>query len=170
MKFVIWSNEDLNMDDWREEIEVNFPDTSSDEALELAYEMNADHLGDEILNLAIPLSGEVLAIADLGLWFGRRAASKEISPKTIGDILAMQHDSDAVCETWMLNGVGDLCYEYHHHDGTNRIIYREIKPDVSRARIENLRRKIALGTAKRSDITRLTSSLGPRVKSVYGWR
>lgn len=170
MKFVIWSDEMLDMTEWREEIEANYPDASPDEALELAYEMNSDRLSDEVLNLAIPLSGEVLAIADLGLWFGRRAASKEISPKTVGDILATQCDSDAVCETWMLNGVGDLCYEYHHHDGTNRIIYREIKPDVSPARIENLRRKIAQGTAKRSDITRLTSSLGPRVKSVYGWR
>lgn len=170
MKFVIWSDANVDWEKWREEIEAEYPEMSADEALELAYETNADYFGDEILNLAIPLSGEVLAIADLGLWFGRRAASKEISPKTVGDILATQCDSDAVCETWMLNGVGDLCYEYHHHDGTNRIIYREIKPDVTPARIENLRRKIALGTAKRSDITRLTSSLGPRVKSVYGWR
>ena len=170
MKFVIWSNEVLDMADWHEEIEANYPDASPDEVLELAYEMNSEYIHDEILNLAIPLSNSVLAIADLGLWNGRRPASKEISPKTIGDILATEHDSDAYCDTWELNSVGDLCHIYSHHDGVNRIVYREIKPDVSPARIENLRRKIALGTAKRSDITRLTSSLGPRVKSVYGWR
>ena len=169
MKFTIWSNKDLCLDDWRDDLAEEYPDADEDELYQLMCETNDDYLDDERLNLSIPLRSPVLCIADMGLWHGRCTGFREIKTGFVGDLLSLFPNEDcAYCE-WGIDARGDLALEYAHHDGTNRVIFRQVKPYVSRYQLDNLERKIASQCATRNEITKLTSSLGPEVKAVYGW-
>ena len=65
-KHLIWSNTDLNYEDWRADLESEYPELSEDERMERMYEINADYLDDERMNLNITLGMPILIIADLG--------------------------------------------------------------------------------------------------------
>ena len=74
---LIWSNYDLDLEDWRESLEELYPHYSEDELYEKMYDSNAANLDDERCNLNIQLSSPILVIGDLGLWYGRRTGYKE---------------------------------------------------------------------------------------------
>ena len=78
-KYLIWSNYNLDYDDWEEGLEAEYPELSDNERIELMYKLNSDYLDDERVNLNIQLSMPILIIADLGLWTGRHMGYKEIS-------------------------------------------------------------------------------------------
>ena len=54
-RHIIWSN-DIDYDDWREDLEEQYPDLTEAERMELMYELNSDYLDDERSNLDIQLS------------------------------------------------------------------------------------------------------------------
>ena len=64
-KHLIWSNTDLNYEDWRADLESEYPELSEDERMERMYELNADQLDDERTNLNIQLDMPILIIADI---------------------------------------------------------------------------------------------------------
>ena len=66
-RHIIWSN-DIDYDDWREDLEEQYPDLTEAERMELMYELNGDYLDDERSNLDIQLSRPILVVGDLGLW------------------------------------------------------------------------------------------------------
>ena len=68
---LIWSNYDIDYEDWREYMEEEFPNLSEDERYQKMLEINDGYLDDERMNLNIQLSEPILLIADLGLWNGR---------------------------------------------------------------------------------------------------
>ena len=70
-RHIIWSN-DIDYDDWREDLEEQYPDRTEAERMALMYELNGDYLDDERSNLDIQLSRPILVVGDLGLWHGRR--------------------------------------------------------------------------------------------------
>ena len=80
---------------------------------------------DELDNLhGIHTEGKILAIADLGLWNGRRQGYKVCSTSltsilTAGnsDYIHLYYDGFNVRKTAI------------HHDGTNYILFREIRPN-----------------------------------------
>jgi hypothetical protein len=162
---LIWSNYHLDFEDWREDLEAEYPDLSESELMEMMYERNNDYLSDERINLDIPLSQPILVIGDLGLWFGRRSGYKEIPSGNIRDCLF----SDTDYTTWYVDKLGDLRCDAVHHDGTNHYLYRVFKPGVTEAQMDRLKDKIYNGTATRSDIIRLTMRLGDEIGKVYGW-
>ena len=49
-RHIIWSN-DIDYDDWREDLEEQYPDLTEAERMELMYELNGDYLDDERSNL-----------------------------------------------------------------------------------------------------------------------
>lgn len=55
-RFVIWSNYDLDYDDWKDDLLDEYPELSERERMELMYEINGDYLDDERNNLDIQLS------------------------------------------------------------------------------------------------------------------
>ena len=167
-KHLIWSNYDLDYEKEREWMEEEYPELTEDQRIEKMYEMNADNLEEERDNLNILVSGEILAIADLGLWHGRRTGYKEITSRRISDCLYSERDTEWA--TWWVDGRGDLCAEFIHHDGRNYVTYREWKEGVSETQKENLKVKLMQGEATRKDITRLTRKLGDRIAAVYGWK
>ncbi len=85
-RHIIWSN-DLDYDDWKDDLEEQYPELSENERMELMYEINGDYLDDERINLNIQLSRPILVVGDLGLWNGRRMGYKEIGSGNIRDCL-----------------------------------------------------------------------------------
>lgn len=162
---VIWSNFNLDYDDWKDDLEENYPDLSEQDRMMLMYEINNDYLDDERINLDIQLSRPILVIADLGRWNGRFDGYKEIESGNIRDCLY----SDTDYSTWYVDKRGDLRCTAIHHDGTNYYLYRTYKDGVSDEQIENLKCKIYNGQVTRADITRITRRFGDEIGKVYGW-
>lgn len=83
----IWSDHTLDYEDWRADLEAEFPDLTEEERYTMMYERNADYLDDERANLNIQLGQPILVIGDLGLWYGRRSGYREIPSGNIRDCL-----------------------------------------------------------------------------------
>lgn len=162
---LIWSNYNLDYDDWKDDLETEHPDLSESERVDLMYQINSDYLDDERVNLNIPLSRSILVIADLGRWNGRFSGYKEIKSGNIRDCLY----ADTDYATWYVDKNRDFRCTAIHHDGTNYYLYRTYKDGVSEEQIENLKSKIYNGQVTRKDITRITRRLGDEIGKVYGW-
>lgn len=46
-KHIIWSNYALDYEDWRADLEAEYPELSEDERISLMYEINGHYLDDE---------------------------------------------------------------------------------------------------------------------------
>ena len=60
-KYLIWSNYSLDYEDWREDLEVEYPELSEQEREEKMYERNSEYLDDERMNLDIQLDKPISA-------------------------------------------------------------------------------------------------------------
>ena len=171
-RHIIWSNMNLEADDWRdsykEYLEINgLDDDPNDEnkLYEYMVEANDDYLSDERRNLDIQFSQPIIVIGDLGRWNGRVTGYKMIDSGNITDCLY----SDTDYTEWYVDKYGDLRANAVHHDGTNHYLYRVFKDGVTGTQIENLQDKIYNGKATRADITRVTKRLGDDIAGVYGF-
>lgn len=171
-RHIIWSNMNLEADDWRdsykEYLEINgLDDDPNDEnkLYEYMVEANDDYLSDERRNLDIQLSQPIIVIGDLGRWNGRVTGYKMIDSGNIRDCLY----ADTDYTEWYVDKYGDLRADAVHHDGTNHYLYRVFKDGVTDKQIENLQDKIYNGKATRADITRVTKRLGDDIAGVYGF-
>ncbi len=164
-RHIIWSDLNLDLDDWREDLQEEHPEATEDELYQEMLETNAEYLNDERVNLNIQLSQPIIVIADLGLWHGRRMGYKMIPSGNIRDCLY----SDSDFTEWYVDKYGDMRCDAVHHDGTNHYLYRVFKDGVSETQIENLQDKIYHGRATRADITRITKRLGDDIAKVYGF-
>lgn len=162
---VIWSNYYLDYEDWRADLEEEYPELSEDERYYKMLDINADHLDDERMNLNIQLSEPILIIADLGLWNGRFSGYREIESGNIRDCLFPQHDYT----TFYVDKDGDLRCDDVHHDGTNHYLYRAFKESATDEQRDELKNKIYFGIETPSDIERVTKRLGDEIGKVYGW-
>jgi hypothetical protein len=77
---IIWSNYDLNLDDWIDDIKAVFDEQGFDYSdwteskfhevfTDKMYEANNEYFHDEQENLNIPTEGRIIAIVDLGYRF-----------------------------------------------------------------------------------------------------
>ena len=89
-RHIIWSNMNLEADDWRdsykEYLEINgLDDDPNDEnkLYEYMVEANDDYLSDERRNLDIQFSQPIIVIGDLGRWNGRVTGYKMIDSGNI---------------------------------------------------------------------------------------
>ena len=164
MKHIIWSNINLDLDDWKDFLEEEYPEiTDEHEQYHLIEDMNMEYLDDERMNLNKKVDGRILVIADLGLWNGRKQGYKILSD-TISDILY-----DRNCEYLEWYGDGhNIKATAHHHDGCNLYEYRVIREDRN---IDNLLDVIYNGEEiTRKKLNYYTKSLYPEVAKIYGWR
>ena len=164
-RHIIWSDLNLDLDDWRESLEELYPDYPEDELYDIMVKSNAENLYDERVNLDIQLSQPIIVIGDLGRWNGRVSGYKMIDSGNIKDCLY----SDTDYTEWYVDRYGDLRADAVHHDGTNHYLYRVFKDGVTDTQIENLQDKIYNGKATRADITRVTKRLGDDIAGVYGF-
>lgn len=163
-RYVLWSDINLDFEDWKDDLQAEYPDESESSLIERMYETNAEYINDERANLDVQLSQPIIIIGDLGRWNGRVSGYKMIDSGNIKDCLY----TDCDYAEWYVDKRGDLRCEAVHHDGTNYYLYRVFKDGVSRAQIENLQNKIYFGKATRADITRVTKRLGDEINKVYG--
>lgn len=118
----------------------------------------------EVKNLDRETEGKIIAIANLGLWSGRRKSYKIMNSNLNavlnacgGDYLKVftdRHDVKSVAV---------------HHDGVNYITYRMLKPNLSEVQIDNFLNKLASGNFAKKDISRYTTSLKSQINQIYGW-
>lgn len=170
IKHIIWSNRNLNIDDWRdgykEFLEINEISNSpndEDAIYDYMIETNNSYLDDERYNLNKKIDGRILVIADIGLWNGRRQGYK-ILDNIISDIL---YDRDGEYLEWYGDGY-NIKATVSHHDGTNYYEYRVIREDKN---IDNFLDAIYNGEKiSRKKLNYYTKSLYPYVANVYGWQ
>lgn len=163
-KHIIWSDYDLDLEDWREFLQEDIPDASDEELYERMYELNADYLEDERMNLNIQVGSAIVVIAELNLWDGKKYGYGVINSGNIKDCLSYGLDYT----TFYLDG-NDLWCDAVHHDGTNHYLFRAVKPEISEQQLENFLDKIYNEKHTRKDISRYTRCLGHEIKAVYGW-
>lgn len=169
-KHIIWSNMNLDIEDWRdaykEYLEENGFDErhdNDDDLYKWMMETNDEYLGDEQMNLDKVVEGRILVIADLGLWDGRKSAYKIVGSGNIKDILSFTYDyAEFYGDGYNIRGTEV------HHDGINRFLYRVIREDRN---VNNLLDEIYNGKEiSKSKLNYYTKSLYPFVKAVYGWK
>ena len=158
-KHIIWSNDYETIESIRKDMEDDRDEKV--DYLEASY-LNCDYLDDERINLSGIETNQIVAIADLGLWHGRRTGYKLLD--TVADCL--YSDCDEV--KWYCDRY-DFKATMSHHDGTNYIVYREKKDNISTEQWLNFIAKIFSGTVTKADITRYSKSLRPKIAKVYGW-
>lgn len=158
-KHTIWSNDYDVIESIRKDMEAeNEKEVSFYEA---SY-LNRDYLDDERINLSGIKTNQIVAIADLGLWNGRRTGYKLFD--SVKDCLYSDCDDvEWYCDRY------DFKATMIHHDGTNYITYREKKDNISTDQWLNFIDKIFRGIVTKADITRYSKSLTPKIKNVYGW-
>lgn len=162
-KKIIWTNE-INMEDWKEFLEEEYPEIKNkNKQYKLVRDCIISNLEDERQNLNIPTSGRILMIADLGLWDGRRSGYKIIDKRNINAILTNNHDGEVeyYSDGWNIKGI------WKHHDGTDYFEFREIREGKQ---ITNLTERLYYGlSVNRKMINYYTKSIAPQVNAVYGW-
>lgn len=117
---------------------------------------------DETINLNKQLNGRILAIADMGLWNGRRTGYK-ILGNNLNEVITCGigcDEKEIYCDAYNVRARG------YHHDGSNEVEFREIREDKD---IEPLLEKIYNQEPfSRAEINRYTRSLRPYIKEIYG--
>ncbi len=165
--FVIWSNEYLDWDNYRDAFEEeDYSGLSDDEKYQLMCDLNNDYLDDERRNLDVQVGTPIIVIADIGRWDGRHTGYREISGGCIKDCLESQLDG----VTWYVDGRGDFRMDGYHHDGRNYYLYRKYREGVSEEMIDDFKEKILDHTLTAEDIDRVTARLGDDIADVYGFR
>lgn len=168
-KHIIWSNMNLDIEDWRDDyqeyLEENGFDerhNNDDDLYKWMHDINAEYLYDERANLNKVVDGRILVIGDIGRWDRRVSGYKIIDSGNIQDILYSECDYvEWYGDGYNIRSVGI------HHDGRNYAEYRVIREDRN---IENLLDDIYDGKEiSRSKLNYYTRSLYPYVAKVYGW-
>lgn len=129
------------------------------------YFMNKLWFEDEQNNLSsVEDSGELIAIADIGRWNGRVSGYKRI--KDLPDVLYSSCDYERV----YVDSNGDLRKDESHHDGSNSILYRYFKDNLTEEQKDNFLDKIYNGECTQKDIIRYTRRAGVGIAKLFGWK
>lgn len=165
---IIFSNVDVDENSYIEDFKSWCKDWGYDENEEDLSEFVQRDLDSwldaEYANLNVEC-GDILVIADLGFWNGRRSGYRIIRGnklKHIFSVIGSDYEYyKFYCDRY------DVKAELHHHDGTHYLTFREIKPKVN---INKITEKLYnQEEVERKEITRYTKSLNPYLKKIYGW-
>ncbi len=158
---IIWDNTDVDIDKWdfdSDWIEEYQP--TDDQKYERMYDDLNFFIDDERANLDISCN-KIIVIANLGLWHGRRQGYKIID----GNVKNILY-TDCDYAKWYADEK-DIRGKFIHHDGTNYVLYREIK-DMDT--IDEFTNKIYNGEELTDELLdKYTNSLRPYVAKIYGW-
>lgn len=168
-KRIIWSNMDINPEDWKENYENYCSENNwlgdpenEDELWKYINDTLEFQMDDEYENLNIPTDGRILVIADIGAWDGHYHGYRFCSERNIRAIFDYYNDSTE----WYSDGYNIRAIDAHH-DGTNHYEFREIREDRN---IQNLLDAIYnQEKITRKKLNYYTKSLHSRVANVYGW-
>ena len=116
----------------------------------------------EECNLNKRLDGRILAMANMGLWYGRRSGYK-ILGHNLNEVLT----SSIGCDEKEVYFDGyNIKAEGYHHDGRNFVEFRELRNDRN---YDKLLDKIYMNKPiSRSELNYYTKPLGKYIKEIYG--
>lgn len=119
---------------------------------------------DTLWELKRVSSGEVIAIGTIRTWQGRCSGYKELK--------SLEYCMYSSCEDEILyvDSNGDLRKEESHHDGSNSILYRYWKDNITDTQRQNFLDKIYSGKVTSRDITKYTKKCGVDIANTYGWK
>jgi hypothetical protein len=63
-RHVVWGDIDLDIEDWRDDLQAEYPGISEDDLYLKMHEINREYLDDERANLNIQLSQPIIVIGD----------------------------------------------------------------------------------------------------------
>ena len=168
---VFWDSDTVILtDEYGKEVEVTREEYAkaklTDERLcDECYENNNLWFSDERENLSsVDDYGELIAIADVGTWRGTFSGYKKI--KSLPDVLYSSCDYERV----YVDSNGDLRKDESHHDGSNSILYRYFKDNLTEEQKDNFLDKIYNGECTQKDITRYTRKAGVGIARMFGWK
>ena len=168
-KHIVWQNYDVDINDWKDFLEEEYPNVTEEyKQYDLIEKLNNAYLDDERLNLSRKLDGEIIAIADIGRWDGRKIGYKELHRNNLADCLHFEKDCDYA--EWYVDMYGNFKSRQSHYDGTNYIVYRAWKKGVTVEEKERFLDALYFGKISQRTIRRYTESLGKYVANVYGWK
>lgn len=118
---------------------------------------------DQLCILNVKTEGNIIAIANMGLWHGRRLGYKILDKNNLKEVLCCGNED----YNHLYYDGFNVYKKAIHHDGTNLIMFREVRPDVN---IEKLCDKIYNNEEiSNATLNRYTRSLRRYVKNIYGW-
>ena len=134
----IWSNADLDYEEWKDWMEEEYPALSEDERVAMMYEENGHYLEDE--RLTIWTSSFLSPFWLLPIWgFGMADAWDIRKSQAAISVTAFTLITTTPPGMWTRSG--DLRCDDTHHDGTNHYLYRVYKDNVSQAQKDRLKEK-----------------------------
>lgn len=167
-KNIIWQNYNFNLDNWQDYL-LECPDIKKEEdKYSLIEELNYYFLQDEKINLYKKLDGDIIVLANIGLWNGRKMGYRELYSNNIADCLQFEKNCDYA--EWYVDQYGNFKSTQSHHDGTHYLLYRAWKKGVTDEQKDNVLNAIYNGTISQRTLRRYTESLGKYIAKVYGWR
>lgn len=119
------------------------------------------YLEDEKDNMDVPLQNRMIAIADMGLWWGRTIGVMKLGANLSYclSLAGNYDDSTFYCDE------EDLRATLYHHDGRHEVVFRTAPADV----IEELESLAGCGGLTIEYALSQTESLRDEVKKVYGF-
>ena len=158
----------VDTDDYKEAFEEWCEDNNLDPEEEdlyrfIDYELDT-WLADEKENLNIPC-GDIIAIADLGLWDGRHSAYKILKGGKVKEIFHINTEDycDFYCDRY------DVRATLTHHDGTNHLLFREVREGREKAFEKLCNALYNQEEVTRKQINYCTKSLRKPIAALYGW-
>lgn len=170
-KYIIWQNYNIDLKDEnnKDYLKQYYPEVTSEaEKYCIIEELNNFYLEDERARLDILLDDDIIIIADIGLWDGRRRGYKELHSNNIADCL--QFEKNCEYAEWYVDQYGNFKSTQSHHDDTHYLLYRAWKKGVTNEQKENVLDGLYFGTISQQTIRRDTEEIGKYVAKVYGWR
>jgi hypothetical protein len=166
MKKIIWSNVNLNVDDWRDGyIEFceynNITPGGDDDLFDWMITTNYNYLDDELINLDKKLDGQILAIADVGHWNGR-ATGYKLLDNNLKNILYVYDDY-----TEFYGDGREIRATGYHHDGTNYYLFRQFRAGRDPEKLlDDIYNGREISPQKLNYYTR---SIYKDIANIYGW-
>lgn len=164
-EYYIWSDEvsqDFVDEEMAYQAEYEDNDMTETEAWEYCQELVWEYLNDEKMNLNKELGHTIIALCDLGLWFGRRQGIRVLGSNlnSIFDVLGSDYSN-----VKFYSDGKNIRARLPHHDGTHYIVFRL----CTKGQAEEVGRKWMDGEIDESNMFRYTRSLHQDVANVYGW-
>ena len=153
--------------DYRECLELSADEAVDDTKVYSFFcERANDDFNDEMRNLGVETSTDILAIASIGRWNGRFTGYKTLGYK-LNEILSVFPSCDdfkLYADRWNIRGEGS------HHDGTNTVLFRRWKCNVSDLNMA----KVLDALYDQKDeadslVKRYTVSIRSEIANIYGW-
>lgn len=165
-KHTLWSNRNLNLDDWREDLQECNPDFSEEELYEEMCKVNDDYLDDLKAEIKdVVFDTPIVVLGNIGTWQGVAGAFKSIDSGKLSDCF---YDDCDYCE-WYVDENNDLRFTGNHHDGNNSYLYRVYKDELYDEDIEEFEDKVLSNTVTKEDIEKYTYGIGDVFAKLFGW-